>query len=68
MKFKYLAAAVLAVGLAAGAPVVAKEKARTYVVMNDEMGVPVFPYDFPDRPYDVVGEVDRVKVEKVPRD
>lgn len=27
------------------------------MVVNEEVGVPVFPYDFKDRPYDVVGEV-----------
>jgi uncharacterized protein YbjQ (UPF0145 family) len=30
---------------------------KKYVVVNDEFGVPVFPYDIKDRPYEVVGEV-----------
>jgi hypothetical protein len=27
------------------------------IVMNDDVGVPVFPYDLTDRPYKVLGEV-----------
>jgi hypothetical protein len=30
---------------------------KTYVVVNEDFGVPVFPYDFKDRPYEVLGEV-----------
>ena len=38
--------------------VVAKEKAKkTYVVVNADVGVPVFPNDITDRPYTVIGEV-----------
>jgi uncharacterized protein YbjQ (UPF0145 family) len=28
-----------------------------YVINDEEVGVPVFAYDFPDRPYEVLGEV-----------
>jgi uncharacterized protein YbjQ (UPF0145 family) len=36
----------------------AKNKAtKQYVVVNEEVGVPVFAYDITDRPYTVVGEV-----------
>ena len=35
----------------------AKEKDKTSVVVNEDVGVPVFPYDITDRPYTVVGEV-----------
>ena len=35
---------------------VAKEK-KTYVMVNEAVGVPVFPYDITDRPYTVLGEV-----------
>jgi uncharacterized protein YbjQ (UPF0145 family) len=35
----------------------AKDKAKAYVVVNEEVGVPVFAYDMPDRPYKVLGEV-----------
>ena len=35
-----------------------KKKAEpTYVVVNEEFGIPVFPYDITDKPYEVVGEV-----------
>ena len=37
-------------------PAVAKEK-KVYAVVNEEAGVPVFPYDITDRPYKVLGEV-----------
>ncbi|MGS1018098.1 heavy metal-binding domain-containing protein [Allosphingosinicella humi] len=35
---------------------VAKDK-KAFVVVNEEVGVPVFPYDITDRPYEVIGEV-----------
>jgi uncharacterized protein YbjQ (UPF0145 family) len=54
-----LVAAMLAMPVAAAA----KEPKRTYPVMNEEMGVPVFPHDITDRPYEVVGEV-KAKVRK----
>lgn len=41
----------------------AKAKKKAYVVMNEEAGVPVFPHDFSDRPYEVLGEV-KAKVRK----
>lgn len=49
----------LAVLLAAGtAPAIAKDKpAKTYIVVNEDVGVPVFAYDITDRPYTVIGEV-----------
>ncbi|MEO5865717.1 MAG: heavy metal-binding domain-containing protein [Sphingomonas sp.] len=31
--------------------------AKRYVVVNEDVGVPVFAYDITDRPYTVVGEV-----------
>jgi uncharacterized protein YbjQ (UPF0145 family) len=37
-------------------PAFAQDK-KAFVVVNEEVGVPVFPYDFKDRPYEVVGEV-----------
>jgi len=49
-------AAVLATGAASAA--VAKDKpAKAFVIVNEDVGVPVFPYDITDRPYTVVGEV-----------
>lgn len=58
MKFiKYVPmVALLAVS---GHAAIAKDKpAKTYVVVNEEVGVPVFPYDITDRPYTVVGEIE----------
>ena len=52
---KWTALAVVA-AMAAAQPVAAK-KARTYVVNNEAVGVPVFPHDITDRPYTVLGEV-----------
>ena len=47
-------AMILAIG--AAQPSIAKDK-KDYVVVNEEVGVPVFPHDITDRPYEVVGEV-----------
>lgn len=44
------------VAVAAAQPAFAGEK-KEYVVVNETVGVPVFPHDFKDRPYEVVGEV-----------
>jgi uncharacterized protein YbjQ (UPF0145 family) len=38
-------------------PAFAGEKKKDFVVVNEAVGVPVFPYDFKDRPYEVLGEV-----------
>ena len=54
LKYAALGAAL---ALASAQPVLAKKPPRTYVVMNEEVGVPVFPHDFTDRPYEVLGEV-----------
>jgi uncharacterized protein YbjQ (UPF0145 family) len=46
--------------LAAGAaqPALAKDKpAKQYVMVNPDVGVPVFPNDITERPYTVLGEV-----------
>ena len=42
--------------LSAAQPAFAGDK-KPFVVVNQDVGVPVFPYDFKDRPYEVVGEV-----------
>ena len=54
MKKLVILASVLYVSLSP--PASAADK-KAFVVVNEEVGVPVFPYDFNDRPYDVVGEV-----------
>lgn len=51
---------IAAVSLAAmivSTPAVAKKKDATHVMVNEEMGVPVFPYDITDKPYRIVGVV-----------
>ena len=30
---------------------------KQFVIVNEDIGVPVFPYDIKDRPYEVLGEV-----------
>ena len=54
MKKLVIAASFLAVSLSQ--PAFAGEK-KAFVVVNEDVGVPVFPYDFKDRPYEVLGEV-----------
>ena len=56
MKFKYALAAGLAATVLSASPVLAK-KAQEFVVVNEEVGVPVFPYDITDRPYEIVKPV-----------
>jgi uncharacterized protein YbjQ (UPF0145 family) len=54
----FLKYAVLGAALAlVSSPLLAKESHRTFVVVNEEVGVPVFPHDITDRPYEVIGEV-----------
>lgn len=49
--------AALAVGFSA-LPALAKDvKKLDYVIVNEAVGVPVFPHDITDRPYEVLGEV-----------
>lgn len=38
-------------------PAAAKEAKKAYIVVNEDVGVPVFPFDITDRPYTVIGEV-----------
>lgn len=53
-----ISCAVLAcAAVAVGGVATAKDKAKTYVVVNEDVGVPVFAYDITDRPYTVIGEV-----------
>ena len=48
----------LVLGACLSQPALAKgEPAKAYVVVNEAVGVPVFPHDITDRPYEVVGEV-----------
>lgn len=55
-----VAAACLAVAMAASfhAAAGARDEDRAFVVVNEDVGLPVFPYDITDRPYEVLGEIE----------
>jgi uncharacterized protein YbjQ (UPF0145 family) len=57
MKKSLFVLTAVALATTGGAAIAKKKAAETYVVVNDEVGVPVFAHDFPDRPYTVLGEV-----------
>lgn len=52
-----LALAALLAAVAAQPLAAADKPASSFVVVNEAVGVPVFPYDITDRPYTVLGEV-----------
>ncbi len=55
---KFAPAALLLALAATTQPALAGDKAKkSFVVVNEAVGVPVFPHDITDRPYTVVGEV-----------
>lgn len=49
--------AALAVTVALQPLNAAEKTKKTYAVVNEAVGVPVFPHDITDRPYQVIGEV-----------
>jgi uncharacterized protein YbjQ (UPF0145 family) len=51
------AAAALATLVLAAPGANAKKPEKHYVVVNEAVGVPVFPHDITDRPYEVIGQV-----------
>ncbi|OAN58055.1 hypothetical protein [Sphingomonas sp. TDK1] len=55
-KLSAIACGVLLAGIAQSASAQDKPAAATPLV-NEDVGVPVFPYDITDRPYTVLGEV-----------
>ncbi len=58
MNTNRLATLVAASFLLAVQPMAANAGKKTdFVVVNEEMGVPVFPYDITDKPYKIVGPV-----------
>ena len=57
MKNKFFAAALVAVSISVPAMPVLADDNEEYAVVNEEMGVPVFPYDITDKPYTIVGPV-----------
>jgi uncharacterized protein YbjQ (UPF0145 family) len=58
MKLSKAILAGLVLNVVAVGAVEAKKKTKTFVVVNEDVGVPVFPYDITDRSYDIVGEVE----------
>ena len=58
MKISKLTPLLAIAALAAAQPALAKGKPKKeFVVVNEAVGVPVFPHDITDRAYEVVGEV-----------
>src|SRR5262245_39254080 len=49
-------AVVISCALTSSQAALAGEK-KQFVIVNEDVGVPVFPYDIKDRPYEVLGEV-----------
>lgn len=49
--------AIAAAAALAALPADAAPKRQSFVVVNEDVGLPVFPYDITDRPYEVIGEV-----------
>ena len=56
MKASKILPLAIVMAFAASQPAVAKDK-KEFVVVNEAVGVPVFPHDITDRPYEVIGEV-----------
>ena len=56
-KLAAFVAAIAVIAAAPAAPALAKKSPRSFVVVNEKYGVPVFPGDIADRPYTVVGKV-----------
>lgn len=48
----------IVLGLLAVSPAIGQTPAAGSPVINEDVGVPVFPYDITDRPYKVLGEVE----------
>lgn len=58
MKRYFVAAAiVLSCTVSISQAVNAEEQKKQFVMVNEDVGLPVFPYDIKDRPYEVVGQV-----------
>ncbi len=58
MKIRSTVILSLAAFALASAPAMSKDKERTYPVMNEDVGVPVFPYDIEDKPYVIVAGIE----------
>lgn len=55
VKYAIMGALIATTGAQAG--FAKKKEEKTFVVVNEDVGLPVFAYDITDRPYEVVGEV-----------
>ncbi len=55
LKYALIGALVATGGAQAG--FAKKKEEKQFIVVNEDVGVPVFAYDITDRPYEVVGEV-----------
>ena len=58
MKFAKFVAAAMAGAILMSVPAMGKDKERSYPVMNEDLGVPVFPYDIEGKPYVIVAGVE----------
>ena len=50
-------AAIVVAAMGSNGVARAADAQKTYAVVNSDVGVPVFPNDITDRPYQVIGEV-----------
>jgi hypothetical protein len=57
MRFRLVGGLVAASVLLSVPSVALAGEAKQHVLVNEDVGVPVFPYDIKDRPYQVLGEV-----------
>jgi uncharacterized protein YbjQ (UPF0145 family) len=57
MKFNMFVVAAIVTSAAFATPVLSKDAPKSYKVVNEAVGLPVFPYDITDHPYTVLGEV-----------
>lgn len=58
MKLFNSAAVAIVIAIGVAQPVLAKDGKKAFVVVNEAVGVPVFPHDITDRPYEVIGEIE----------
>ena len=56
-KFFVASAIALSCSLSMSQAAYAGGEKKQFVMVNEDVGVPVFPYDIKDRPYEVVGQV-----------
>jgi hypothetical protein len=63
IRFAFVAAFAVMSVLPINSASAGKKTDKSFVMVNEEVGLPVFPHDITDRPYEVVGEV-RTSVRK----